>query len=49
MGQKNSILHAIVRKAIKVQTYAHRQNSLPGQDLTLKLRKSSLLTRVNNI
>ena len=37
MGQNNSILHAIAREAIKMQTNAHRQNSLPGQDLTLKV------------
>ena len=37
MGQKNSILHAIARETIKVQTNAHHQNSLPGQDLTLKI------------
>ena len=37
MGQKNSIPHAIAREAIKVQANAHRQNSLPGQDLTLKV------------
>ena len=37
MGQKNSILHAIAREATKVQTNAHRQNSAPGEDLTLKV------------
>ena len=37
MGHKNSILHAIAREAIKVQTNAHRHNSLPGQDLALKV------------
>ena len=37
MGQKNSILHAIARETIKVWTNAHPQNSLPGQDLTLKI------------
>ena len=37
MRQKNSIPHAIAREAIKVPTNAHRQNSLPGQDLTLKV------------
>ena len=37
MGQKNAIVHAIAREAIKVQTNAHRQNSLPGQDLMLKV------------
>ena len=49
MGQKNWMLHAIDHEAIKVQTNAHRQNFLPGQDLTLKLLKSSLKTLVNNI
>ena len=49
MGQKNSILLAIDHKTIKVQTNAHRKNSLPGQDLTLKLGKSSLTILVNNI
>ena len=44
------MLHAIACKPIKVRTNAHRQNSLPGQDLMLKVvRKSSLSTRVNNI
>ncbi len=37
MGQKNSILHAIARETIKVQANAHRQNSLHGKDLTLKI------------
>ena len=37
MGQKNSILHAIDRETIKVQTNAHHENSLPEQDLTLKI------------
>ena len=37
MGQKNSILHTIAHKAIKVWANAHRQNSLPGQDLMLKV------------
>ena len=37
MGQKNSIVHAIARETIKVQTYDHRQNFLSGQDLTLKI------------
>ena len=37
MGQKNSIVQAIDRETIKVQTNAHRQNSLPGQDLKLKI------------
>ena len=37
MGQKNSIPHAIAHEAIKVQTNAHRQNLLPGQDLMLKV------------
>ena len=37
MGQKNSIVHAIACEAIKVWTDAHRQNSLLGQDLTLKV------------
>ena len=36
MGQKNSILHAIAREAIKVRTDAHRKTP-PGQDLTLKI------------
>ena len=37
MGQKNSILHTIDHETIKVLTNAHRQISLPGQDLTLKI------------
>ena len=37
MGQKNSILHAIAREAMEVRADAHRKNSLPGQDLTLKV------------
>ena len=37
MGAKNSILHTIDCEAIKVLTNAHRCNSLPGQDLTLKI------------
>ena len=37
MGQKNSILHAIDRETIKVQTNVHRQNTLPGQDLMQKI------------
>ena len=36
-GTKNSIVHAIDHEAIKVQTNAHCQNSLPRQDLTLKI------------
>ena len=37
MGQKNSILHAITREAIKMRINAHCQNSLPGLDPTLKV------------
>ena len=37
MGQNNAIVHAIAREAIKAQSDAHRQNSLPGQDLMLKI------------
>ena len=49
MGQKNSILHIIAREAIKMRTNACRQNSLPGQDLTLKVAHIFLLTLVSNI
>ena len=49
MEQKNSILHAIDHETIKVHTNAYCRNSLPGQDLMLKLHKSSLTTLVNNI
>ena len=37
MGQKNSILYAIEHETIKVQTDAHRQNCLFGEDLMLKI------------
>ena len=37
MRQKNSILRAIAREAIKVRIIAHHQNSLPGQDFMLKI------------
>ena len=37
MEQKNFILHAIVHDNIKARTNAHLQNSLPGQDVMLKI------------
>ena len=37
MGQKNFMLYAINHETIKVQTDAHHQNSLLGQDLMLKI------------
>ena len=37
MGQKNSIMHTIDHETIKVQNNSHCQNSLPGQDLMLKI------------
>ena len=47
MNQNSIFVDAIDREAIKGQTDAHHQKSLPGKDIMLKTTQSFLKTLVN--